>query len=254
MEKVKRLNWYQRGVLIIMAAMSLIFAAVYARTISKVGFEYKNAVFVPGQEHGSTVYSGKIKGQKAYFTVSEDQTVLFQYGDKSYGPYTLKEDDTAIPEGEEKSEYMTGVEICKGDDILFRGGVLEHGDSYWLYREDGTIDDFGCFYISGDGTERDENGNVIDPVEPSASVIFELMHEPELTHKGDWFAWFSAVFLCLLNAFSILFADELFRWHLAFQIRDADHAEPSDWEIAGRYLGWTVVTIAAFAIFLTGLQ
>ena len=47
---------------------------------------------------------------------------------------------------------------------------------------------------------------------------------------------FVAVFICVLNAVSILFADELFRWNLAFQIRNVDHAEPSDLEIAGRYM------------------
>ena len=43
-----------------------------------------------------------------------------------------------------------------------------------------------------------------------------------------------ALIISIFNAFSILYADEIFRWNLAFQIRDTDGAEPSDWEIAGR--------------------
>ena len=78
-------------------------------------------------------------------------------------------------------------------------------------------------------------------MEPSASTIYELLNEPKLTHKGESYVWFGAVFICILNALSIFFADELFRWNLAFQIRNVDHAEPSDWEIAGRYIGWTVM-------------
>ena len=65
---------------------------------------------------------------------------------------------------------------------------------------------------------------------------------------------FVAVFICVLNAVSILFADELFRWNLAFQIRNVDHAEPSDLEIAGRYIGWTAILIVALVIFIMGLQ
>ncbi len=80
------------------------------------------------------------------------------------------------------------------------------------------------------------------------------MNDPELSHKGEWLAWFGAVLVFGLNALSILFADELFRWNLAFQIRNADHAEPSDWEIAGRYIGWTVLTIMALVLFIVGLQ
>lgn len=137
---------------------------------------------------------------------------------------------------------------------LHRGGILDLGDSYWLYNEDGTFDNFGFSYVTSDGIERDENGNIIDPVEPSALTIWELMNEPEMTHKGEGFAWFGAVFICILNALSVLFADELFRWNLAFRIRNVDYAEPSDWEIAGRYIGWTVMTVMALVIFIMGLQ
>ena len=254
MKKIKSLNHYQKGVLIFMITMALVFAVVYPMTISQVGFEYKDTILVPSQENVSTLYSGKIQGQQAHFTVSEDKTVVFQHGDKTYGPYTAKEDPTAIPKDEEMAEYMTGVELRQGEDVLFRGGVLETGDSYWMYNEDGTLDNFGFSYVTGDGIERDENGNVIDPVEPSASTILQLMNDPELTHKGEWFALFGAVFICVLNALSILFADELFRWNLAFQIRNVDHAEPSDWEIAGRYISWTVLTIMALVLFIMGLQ
>ena len=152
------------------------------------------------------------------------------------------------------AEYMTGLELRQGEDILFRGGVLETGDSYWLYNEDGTLDNFGFSYITIDEIERDQTGNAIDPVEPSASTILELMNDPELTHKGEWFVWFEAVFICGFNALSILYADELFRWNLAFRIRNVDQAEPSDWEMAGRYIFWTVMTIMALVLFIMGLQ
>ena len=80
------------------------------------------------------------------------------------------------------------------------------------------------------------------------------MNDPELTHKGEWLTWFEGVFICVLNALSFLFADELFRWNLAFQIRDVEKAEPSDWEIAGRYIGWTVLPIMALILFIVGLR
>lgn len=84
MERIKSLNRYQKGILIFMIAMALVFAVVYPFTISKVGFEYKDTIFVPSYEKDSTVYSGKIHGRQAHFTVSEDKTIIFQYGDKTY--------------------------------------------------------------------------------------------------------------------------------------------------------------------------
>lgn len=254
MGKLKGLDRYQKGILIVMIAMALVFAVIYPMTISRVGFEFKDTILVPKQENGSTVYTGKLMGEQANFTVSADKTVVFQHGDKTYGPYTAKEDSTAIPKDREMAEYMTGVELRQGDEILFRGGVMESGDSWWLHNEDGTLYSFGFTYVTDDGIERDQNGNVIDPVEPSAATILELMKGPELTHKGEGLVWFGAVFICILNALSIFFADELFRWNLAFQIRNVDHAEPSDGEITGRYIGWTVMAIMALVIFIMGLQ
>lgn len=254
MEKIRSLNHYQKGVLVFMLAMVLIFAVVYPSTIARVGYRYNDAILVPTQENGDTLYSGKIQGQQACFIVSDHNTVVFHHGDKTYGPYTVKEDAAAIPKDREMASYMTGVEIRQGDKLLFRGGALESGDSWWLFNEDGSLDNFGFSYVTSDGMQRDENGNVIDPMEPSATTVLELVNGPELTHKGEWEAWFGAVFVCVLNALSILFVDELFRWNLAFQIRNVENAEPSDWEIAGRYIGWTVMTIMAFVLFIMGLQ
>lgn len=254
MERIKCLNRYQKSILLFMTAMALVFAVVYSMTISRVGFKYKNTILVQSREDGSTMYSGKIKGQQAQFIVSEDKTVVFQYGDKTYGPYTAKEDSTAIPKDEEMAEYMTGVELRQGEDVLFRGGILNHDDYLWLYNEDGTVEDMGISFVTSNGIEMNEDGNVIDSMKPSVSDILDLMGTPNLTHKGKGFVWFGAVFICIFNALCILFADELFRLNLVFRIRNVDHAEPSDWEIAGRYIGWTVMLIMALVIFIMGLQ
>lgn len=237
-----------------MTAMALVFAVFYLVTVQRVGYEYRDTILVPGQENGSTVYSGKIRGQQARFTVSADKTVVFQCGGQTYGPYTVKEDPTAVPQDAETAGALTGVELRRGEEVLFRGGVIRNRDYYLLFNEDGTLDNISLSYVTGDGIERDENGNVVDPMEPSVSDILELMDGPELTHKGVWFAWFGAVLICVLNALFILFADELFRWNLAFRIRNAEQAEPSDLEVAGRYISWTVLAVMALIIFVVGLQ
>ena len=254
MERIKCLGRYQKGILLLMAAMSMMFAVLYFITIAREGFLYKDAILVPNYENGSTVYSGKIRGEQAGFTVCEDKTVYFQYDGKTYGPYTAREDAAAVPKDSELKDHMAGVELRRGEDILFRGGVSDHGGYLWLYNEDGSMENIGITVTTNDGTEMDEYGNVIDPMEPSASTILAFMGGPELTHKGEWFAWFSGALLCAVNALLILFADELFHWTLRFHIRDADYAEPSDWEIAGRYISWTVFSVMALAVFIVGLQ
>lgn len=51
------------------------------------------------------------------FIVYADKTIEFQYRDMTYGPYTAKEDPTAIPKDSEIGEYMTGVELRDVDSI-----------------------------------------------------------------------------------------------------------------------------------------
>ena len=254
MARIRQLDWYQRGILLLLLALALVFAVIYRVRIARVGFLYQDKIFVPSEENGVTVYSGKISGEPAQFTVSEDKAVSFHCGEKTYGPYTVTEDPTALPEVEIEREGMTGVEIREGEKLVFRGGFWQSGEDYWLRRQDGSMDLSVGVFVTGDGVMRDANGNAVDPLEPALSDILRLVFDPELTHKGSWLAWFGAVFLSILNAVSILYADELFHWDLSFQIRNAETAEPSDWELMKRYLSWTVLTIMLLVIYILGLR
>ena len=256
--RVKNLNRYQKGVLLLLAGMTLLFTALYLAATARKGFAYQNAILTPVQVGRETVYSGKIQGEPARFTVYADRTVLFQYGGQTYGPYTAREDPSAVPKTSELAGQMTGVELSCGGQLLFRGGVLDLGGRRLLYNTDGTIADAGVTVTVTYGNQgavvMDENGKVIDPMEPSVLTILDLMAGPELRHKGAWPLWAAGVLVCALTAASILFADEWFRLGLAFRIRGADRAEPSDWEIAGRYLSWTALPILALALFIGGLR
>ena len=254
MRRIKSLGRYQKAILLIVAVMVLVFTVVYAVTIAREGFLYKGKILVPEQKNSNTVYSGKINGKPVNFTVYSDKTLEFRYGEKIYGPYTAKEDSTAIPKEIDMADSMTGVELRHGDKIIFRGGMFGTENSRWLYNEDGSIEDMIFSMNNNIDVESDENGNIIDSMEPSASVIIDLMFGPKLTHKGQWHLWFLGVFLCITTAVFILFAEELFRWNLTFFIRDADRAEPSDWEITRRYITWTVLPIIAVGFFIIGLR
>lgn len=254
MAKIQSLNRYQKGILLLLAAMTVLFSVLYLIAFSRKGFAYKDAILIPREENGSMVYSGQIEGQQARFTVSPDQTILFQYGDRTYGPYTAREDETAIPKGNDHAASMTGIELRRGEELLFRGAMLDLGELRLLYNEDGSLEALTVYVTMSDGSVVNQYGNTIDPMEPTVSDLLDLMAGPELTHKGEGVAWFGGVFVCAATAISILFADELFRWHLMFRVRNVDDAEPSEWEITGRYISWTILPIAAIVLFLIGLK
>lgn len=90
MERFKTLDYRQKWIFLIMGVMVLVFTILYPVTLSRVGYSYRDAILVPHEAEGTTVYSGIIQGEAASFTVTQDKTVTFQYGDFTYGPYTLK--------------------------------------------------------------------------------------------------------------------------------------------------------------------
>lgn len=250
MNRIKNLNQYQKGYLLVMLGMILAFTVIYAVTISRVGFAYEDTIFVESKENNNTVYSANLEGKASKFIVYEDNSVEFHYGDLMYGPYTVKEDPSAIPEDEpeHRVKYMTGVELYKGEEKIFRGVLYNSPSGSYVDSVDGRLS-----YLSSQKI-YDENGTILNPMEPSARKILNLMNEPELTHKGDWGVWIIGVVICIINGFTIIFADDLFRFNLAFQIRNSDQAEPSDWQIISRYISWTVLAGIAFILFFEGLS
>lgn len=251
--RIRALGKHQKAVLAVAVLLVLVFSVLYPVTMGREGYLYRGALLTPGQEEGGTVYTGTVNGVQARFTVTPDRTVNFQYGEATYGPYTAVEDPGAIPESADMSG-LTGVELRKGEEVIFRGGVVQQGDTLWLYHENGDLENGGITFTTSAGVTLDEDGNVVDPNEPSLSTILELMDGPALTHKGDWLPYLLGVFLCTVTAVTILFADELFRFQLSFRILQAEDAEPTDLELFGRYVAWTVLPIAALVIFALGLQ
>ena len=247
MERIKALDDRQKWILLIMGVMVLVFSVLYPVTLARVGYSYRDAILVPHEAEGTTVYSGKIQGEAASFTVTQGKTVTFQYGDFTYGPYTVKEDPQAAPESGDLADSLSGVEIWLQDSRLFRGGVQKLEQHGWLlYYENG--DPYGLEIKITTG------GNSAAQMEPSLATILDLAMGPELTHKGHWLPWFLGILLCVVNAVSILYADELFRFWLSFRIESPELAEPTDLEITGRYFGWVVMTIGILVIFIIGLS
>lgn len=252
MNRFRELERYPKIILILLLLMAVVFTTLYGVAASRVGFLHNGKIYIPRHENGVTLYEANVDGQASVITVTDDSVTL-SWGGKSYGPYTLHEDPTAVPEEDAFSQYMTGMEILDGDRVFFRGGIMDNGGDFYLYHEDGSLD-YAITVTTSDGIEVDMFGNPIDHMEPAPHEIIALLRGPELTHKGAWEAWFVGLLACLITAFSIFFADELFHLGLAFRVRDAEYAEPSDWEIASRYIGWTILPIFILGLFIRGLM
>mgnify|MGYP003289307235 CR=1 FL=1 len=152
------------------------------------------------------------------------------------------------------ARFMTGVEVREGEEILFRGGIYDTGTYWIMVNEDGTSASFIVSATTANGTMINSNGEIIDPMEPSVSTILRLMNSPALRHKGQGGFWFLGVFVSLIAAAYIVFADEMFRLRFIFQVRDPERIEPSDWELVTRPIAWTIMALLALWVYLLGLK
>ena len=250
MNRLRELERFPKILLIALVLLVVVFAPIYGITASRVGYLHNGEIFVPRQENGVTLYETTVDDQRCVFTVTAD-TVTLHWGDKTYGPYTLREDPTAVPD--DVSFPMTGIEILDGQKVYFRGGMTDEATDFWLVNEDGSHTDSMSYTLSN-GVEYDMNGNPIDHMKPVPYQIVSLLRGPELTHKGDWTGFLIGVFCAAITAVSILFADEFFYLSICFRVENAETAEPSDWYIACRNFSWLLLTIFTGAAFFMGLQ
>lgn len=237
---------------IVLIVIVAVFSVLYFFIGRQYGVEYQDALYFPATEGNTTVYSAKVDGQPASFTVEKD-TVTYNWGDTVYGPYTIRKDSSAAPGGEWESLDLIGVEIREEDSILFRGGYTE--DLFLFIREDGEPDS-DLFHVtySVNGVEHDADGNVVDPHQPSLSTLIRFSQLPEAdAHRGNSLMWFLGLFLAGIAALLIKFDDTLFRWDLSFRIRNPENAEPSDWEIFSRIFSWIAFTLLSLGLFIAGL-
>lgn len=237
---------------IVLIVIVAVFSVLYFFIGRRYGVEYQDALYFPATEGNTMVYSAKVDGQSASFTVEKD-IVTYDWGDTVYGPYTVREDPTAAPGGEWESLDLIGVEIREEDSILFRGGYTE--DLFLFIREDGEPDS-DLFHVtySVNGVEHDADGNVVDPHQPSLSTLIRFSQPPEAdAHRGNSLMWFLGLFLAGIAALLIKFDDTLFRLHLSFRVKYPEDAEPSEWEIFSRIFSWIAFTLLSLGLFIAGL-
>lgn len=236
----------QRVLLLLQASLIVLFLILYATLGRQQVIKYQDTLFRCQTDGDVTSYSGKLNGEKAVFTVSPGPVVEFRWGDVLYGPYSITEDPTAIPDEQDipayisSAKYLTGVEVRRNSEVLFRGAFLK--DSvFFLISEDGSTA-FSEFTVANAKNE------------PSVRSILRIALSTETTQRGHWGIFLLGVFVCAACAVSVLFADELFRFNLRFRISNPEDAEPSEWELFSRWLGWVVLTIVALVAFIIGLN
>ena len=255
MARWKNLSRFQQFLLILQTIFLVVCSVLYPIFARMEGISYRDSFLRYRAEGENAVYSGKVDGAPVTFTVSPDKTLVFQSGDSIPVTYTVMTDPSAVPEDHDMGEVLTGVEVRRDGKLLFRGGWYSDGGFELLVDEDGNpIAPAITISFGGDERPYSAGGQPITPSsEPDAGDVLTLTSSPALIHRGDGLCYLGGAFLVVMNAALILFADELFRFNLRFQIRNPERAEPSDWELFTRHVGWVALAACAALLFILGL-
>lgn len=238
--KWAEMDWYRRILLLVTAAMTLIFGIATMILSSRFGMEYQDTLFYAQTEGENCVYRGTLDWKEAVFTAAPDGTVTYRWGEYDYGPYQVSEDPTAVPDGFRSGQ---GIEIRLGSEVLFRGNY-EPGPFITLTDENGEpFFELHTYAVASDGTIM-EDGRVISEKEyraPSLPTLAEVAFGPELTHRGNIGIFLLVMLLAVFNIFQICFPGFFFRLSLLGHVQNIDDAEPSDFYIAMERLEWLVL-------------
>lgn len=257
-EKWSAFTWPLRILLLLQGILIVLFLVLYCTLGRQQILWYHDTPLRCRTEDGVTTYTGKVDGQKAVITVSAGPVMEYRLGDTLYGPYSLIHDPSAVPDDTETSDAslafpapldMVGVEVWDNSQLLFRGSYLNRdSSSLTLYDENGEW----VYPFSYSVTSSEQHGSTTDSA-PSVYDILKITVAPEVVRRGHIEGFLLGTFLCLCCAGSILFADALFRFQMSFRIRYPEEAEPSEWELFGRWTSWILLTVLELCIFITGM-
>ena len=244
--KWRTLDRFQRGLLLFLALMTIGFTVAYLIAFGQQGIEYRGCFLVQSKENGNTLYSGKVQEKETVFTVTQAGEVTLRVGDNTFGPYTVEEDDTVsfIQEPNDK-----GIILYDKGGQIFRGVCRVMGGYFTLLDAPGR--GWGRAPFISEGYTPNYGNPDWDP--PFDLIVRMAMGDTRVTRPGNWQMYGLGLFISALDVITILWADSLFRFQMSFRVRDPEKAEPSDWELGSRQIGWVVMAIMAFFVYVMGL-
>lgn len=249
-----------RVMILIQAFLIVLFSLLYC-TVGHQQFVRYDGECLRYRKSGDVItYTGQISDQPATITVSPGPVVEYDIGGTQYGPYVITDDPTAVPALEDLPPYYTGtqslhgIELRHGDQVLFRGcyGYFIQ-DLFKLYSEDGSDVPSGKTTLQAEPGINFSTNYVTVTEQPNVKDILTIALDPQPDARCEPMFFVFATLLAIGCALSILYVEDLFRFNLRFVIADPERAEPSEWELFSRWVGWICGTGVVIGFFIIGL-
>lgn len=224
-ENWRSLERLQQVLLLALAAMFVCFTVVYPILNTRKGVAWRDTLLLCARAGENTVYTGRLWGREAVFTVSPGGVVSCMWDGIEGETYTVVPDGTAAPE--DSFCPGRGVEIRRGDEVVFRGDWAPYTNVNDIVLRGG-------------------------PYSEDMRLAVLLTQNPALTSRGVWALYGSGVGLSLLALALILLSGPLFQLKMALRVKDPYGVEPSEWELLSRRLLWIFLTGCALVCYVWG--
>lgn len=242
-------TFFQKVVLIILAAMIVVFGAVTAYCQTIEGIRFRDSFLRRVGVSDADGFSGKVKGEDVtilrWYQGWDDNDpnttgIMLQVGGRRFDHYSVYLGEPMVPLNGTLSVEVPTVRITGNGEAIFEGGYQESTGMF--FTSDGrlslaTID--GTMYVSG--TDPWENYT------PSKSFLMELALGPELENRGDWRLYGLAVFLTIVMMVDVAFPYTLFRWRHRWWVKDP---EPTDDYMSIQHLCWVICPILLLVFYI----
>lgn len=233
--------------------MPVFFCGALLHPQRRLGVEYGGSLLLRSVQGETTLYAGRVDGKEAVFAVSPDGRVTYRFDGGDYGPYIVVEDPGAVPRDHDMADVLTGVEVRRGDEILFRGGWLDGGISVLIDESGAPVSSFSFSWYAG-GKAYGPDGQEMDfSHEPSVSFLLPLCWRPSSGTGGTypcigwppvWPPSASSPF-CLPTGSSAGISDS--------SSGTRNWPSPPTGSCSARRLGWIVCTGGALIGYLVGV-
>ena len=228
----------QKIVLLILAAMILLFGVLNVVSLFRKGVVFEEALLRIRTEEDSTVYSGKVYGDEVSVTVRPAESqVEYAVENGAHDIYTVKYPMGLIP-----TEYgsVYGIQILKNDRILFEGGYDPQQEFMRWFDKNGEWDPGIHFSYSTSGGQS-------APEDLTKWDVMYFLGEPEPVHRGNIGLYFLMVLMTLLLMLDVAYPLVLFRLQHMLDVRDP---EPTDFYLGMQRIGWVIYPVLLLAGYI----
>ncbi len=238
---------YQKVILCIFAALTVIFAIWTAISRSHEGVTFRETLLDIQQEANQTVYTGKLYSTPFSITCWEENGVK-RVTFAAEGAYHAN-CRVEYPAGTITTEYGNTVERIRvfcNEELLFSGGYDPDPPSnshLHYYDENGAWDPMISIQAGG-------SGNPWHYFSVTASDIIRFANGPQTAVRGSWTIYFVALLITAIGAVLTAFPNTLFFLRHCCDVRDP---EPTDFYYTSHKIGCVIYVGLSLFAYIKGV-